>query len=231
MTGIIGAMRVEVESICAAMSNRTVKIISGIEFNCGVLYNSPVIVAQCGIGKVSAAVCAQIMISVFGAKRIINTGVAGGLEAGMHQGDIAIAHGFVEHDMDTTPLGDAPGYLSGLNIVVLPCDTKLIDTIMQISASNFSHTTYGGIIATGDQFVASKERSDFIRTTFNAIACEMEGGAIAHVCYMAGIPFAAVRCISDNADGEAGLSYSDFVGIAAERCAQIVLSIFRRTSE
>ncbi len=231
MIGIIGAMSVEVDSICAAMTDRSIKTVSGIDFNTGILYNSPVVVARCGIGKVSAAVCAQIMISVFGANRIINTGVAGGLADGMRQGDIAVATGFVEHDMDTTPLGDAPGYLSGLDIIELPCDKTLGDQIFAISSLNSDYSTLRGIIATGDQFIASRERSEFIRSTFSACACEMEGGAIAHVCFMAGVPFAAVRCISDNADGEAGLSYGDFVGIAAERCAQLVLSLFRRVSE
>jgi len=231
MTGIIGAMSVEVDSICAAMSNREVKTVSGIDFNCGILFNSPVVVARCGIGKVSAAVCAQIMISVFGAGRIINTGVAGGLANSLRQGDIVVASGFVEHDMDTTPLGDAPGYLSGLDIIQLPCDNMLAGQIFELSSKNSGYSTLKGLIATGDQFIANRERSDYIRDTFDASACEMEGGAIAHVCFMAGIPFAAVRCISDNADGEAGLSYSDFVGIAANRCANLVLDLFRRTSE
>lgn len=231
MTGIIGAMAVEVESICAAMTDCTVKTISGIDFYSGILFNSPVVTARCGIGKVSAAVCAQIMISVFSADRIINTGVAGGLAAGMRQGDIVVATGFVEHDMDTTPLGDAPGYLSGLDIIELPCDKALGQQLYSLSAADSSYSTAAGVIATGDQFVASRERSDFLRTTFGACACEMEGGAIAHVCFMAGIPFAAVRCISDNADGEAGLSYGEFVGIAAKRCAALVMSLFNRRSE
>lgn len=230
MIGIIGAMDIEVNSIAAAMADAEKQTISGIPFVSGKLSGIPAVIAKCGIGKVSAAVCAQILISVFRVDKIINTGVAGGLAPVLRQGDIVAATGFVEHDMDTTPLGDAPGYLSGLDIITLPCDNELSELAATVSAQSQEYSTVRGIIATGDQFIASRERSDFIRSTFNAAACEMEGGAIAHVCYMGGIPFAAVRCISDNADGEAGMSYADFSVIAAERCAQLVLELFRRMS-
>lgn len=228
MIGIIGAMEIEVRSIAAAMTDAETKTISGIPFVSGKLSGTPAVIAKCGIGKVSAAVCAQILISVFNVEKIINTGVAGGLAPELRQGDIVVASGFVEHDMDTTPLGDAPGYLSGLDIITLPCDKELSELAADVSAQTQDYSTIRGIVATGDQFIASRERSDYIRTTFNASACEMEGGAIAHVCYMGGIPFTAVRCISDNADGEAGLSYADFSVIAAERCANLVLELFRR---
>lgn len=231
MTGIIGAMEIEVRSITAAMTDTETKTISGIPFVAGKLNGSPAVIAKCGIGKVSAAVCAQILISVFNVDKIINTGVAGGLAPELRQGDIVVASGFVEHDMDTTPLGDAPGYLSGLDIITLPCDEEISGLAAAVSAQNKDYNTLRGIIATGDQFIASRERSDYIRTTFNAAACEMEGGAIAHVCYMGGIPFTAVRCISDNADGEAGMSYADFSVIAAERCAGLVLEIFGRMAQ
>lgn len=231
MTGIIGAMEIEVRSITAAMTDTETKTISGIPFAAGKLNGSPAVIAKCGIGKVSAAVCAQILISVFNVDKIINTGVAGGLAPELRQGDIVVASGFVEHDMDTTPLGDAPGYLSGLDIITLPCDEEISGLAAAVSEQNKDYNTLRGIIATGDQFIASRERSDYIRTTFNAAACEMEGGAIAHVCYMGGIPFTAVRCISDNADGEAGMSYADFSVIAAERCAGLVLEIFGRMAQ
>ncbi len=231
MFGIIGALSIEIENIKASMTEKELCSISGIDFIKGKLFGHDTVLAMSGIGKVSAAVCAQIMISVFDAERIINTGVAGGLATELCQGDIVVADCFVEHDMDTSPTGDPYGYLTGLDTVQLPCSSELSDMLYELSAKCGDYHTIRGIIATGDQFVASTERSDFIRNTFGASACEMEGGAIAHVCFMAKIPFAAVRCISDNADGEAGLSYLDFVGFAAERCAGLVLDFFRGYTE
>ena len=229
MTGIIGAKSIEIERIAAAMTDKDERAISGISFITGTLHGKDVVLAISGIGKVSAAVCAQIMISVFGADSMINTGVAGGLAAGLRQGDLVVADSFVEHDMDTSPTGDPYGYLSGLDTVELPCDKGLSDAFFALASAKGEYSTLRGVIATGDQFVASTERSAFIRDTFGASACEMEGGAIAHVCFMANIPFAAVRCISDNADGEAGLSYWDFVGIAAVRCSELVIEFFRES--
>ena len=231
MTGIIGAMKIEVESIAASMTYKRERIISGISFISGRLYGQSVVLARCGIGKVSAAVCAQILISVYKVDSIINTGVAGGLAAELRQGDIVVASGFVEHDMDTSPIGDPVGWLSGLDTIQLPCGEELADRLYKIASANDNYATLRGIIASGDQFVASAERAEFIRSTFGAAACEMEGAAIAHACFMAKIPFAAVRCISDNADGEAGMSYADFSAIAADRCAKLVLDTFAEAAE
>ena len=115
MTGIIGAMDVEVAAIQAAMQHTTQTVISGIPFTAGTLYDREVILARCGIGKVNAAVCAQIMISVFGVTELINTGVAGAVAHGIRQNDIVIAKNFVQHDVDTSAIGDPVGFVSTVN--------------------------------------------------------------------------------------------------------------------
>ena len=122
MTGIIGAMKIEIEALNAQMENRQTKTVSGIEFTSGTLCGREVVTAVCGIGKVFAAMCAQTMILLYSPDRIINTGVAGSLSTKLNIGDIAVSDFVVEHDMDTSPLGDPVGMISGINIVDIPAD-------------------------------------------------------------------------------------------------------------
>lgn len=117
MTGIIGAMKIEIEALNAQMENRQTKTVSGIEFTSGTLCGREVVTAVCGIGKVFAAMCAQTMILLYSPDRIINTGVAGSLSMKLNIGDIAVSDFVVEHDMDTSPLGDPVGMISGLSLI------------------------------------------------------------------------------------------------------------------
>lgn len=223
MIGIIGAMSIEAEQLTAKLGEPKTRVLSGITFHSGRLCGHDVVIAVCGAGKVNAAVCTQLMITAFGADRIINTGIAGGLADGMRQGDFVVASAFVQHDMDTSAVGDPVGFISGINVIELPVDEKLSELLTQAARSTGEQAVTSGIVATGDRFIADRAESLRIAERFSAVACEMEGGAIAHVCYMAGVPFAAVRCISDNADGSAGLTYDRFRCIAADRSAGIVI--------
>ncbi len=227
MTGIIGAMEIEINSIKDAMQCVESRTISGIPFYKGKLYNRNAVLARCGIGKVNAAVCAQIMISVFGVDEIINTGVAGAVAHGVRQSDIVIAESFVQHDMDTSPIGDPVGFVSTVNKIYFEADKEIISRLK--SAVPRDTTDIIGVIATGDRFVADKAYNEILRSRFNAAACDMEGGAIAHVCTLAGVPFGAVRCISDSADEKASMDYPEFAAKAAKSCAQIVLEYMRET--
>ena len=161
MIGIIGAMGIEVEQLKASLNDIETTVISGIEFYSGKLSGKDVVVAACGIGKVAAAVCAQTMILKFEPKLIINTGVGGTLTERLGVGDIAVADFTVQHDMDTSPLGDPLGLISGINIVKIPCcesATKLLsDSIDKVG----SLKSVVGTIASGDQFVNSRERKEF----------------------------------------------------------------------
>ena len=212
--GIIGAMSVEVEALKERLDDATVKTVSGIEFYSGMLCGKQVVVAKCGIGKVFAAICAQTMIVCFGVTHIINTGVGGALSDNLSTLDVAIADGVVQHDMDTSPIGDPVGLISGINKIVLPTSKSMRDAAMT-AASELGVKYEIGIIASGDQFIASLERKQFIRKQFSAISCEMEGAAIAHVCYVSGVECLIIRCISDSASGEATMEYPEMVKHAA----------------
>ena len=225
ITGIIGAMDVEVESIAANLQNVEHRVISGIPFSKGLLSGRQVVLARCGIGKVNAAVCAQIMISAFGVNEIINTGVAGAVVKGVKQNDIVIAERFVQHDVDTTAIGDPIGFVSTVNKVFFETD-KGISSRLKAAIGNKART-HLGTVATGDQFIADKKSGKKIHERFNASACDMEGGAIAQVCALAGIPFGAVRCISDSADEKAHMDYPEFAAKAAATCAAMVMEYFR----
>ena len=131
MTGIIGAMKIEVETIKALMENKKSEVISGVEYIAGTLHGKEIVIAVCGIGKVAAAMCAQTMILKYAPERIINTGVGGSLSEKLAIGDIAVAESLVQHDMDTSPLGDPIGHISGINIVNIPCDEKVVDTLVK----------------------------------------------------------------------------------------------------
>lgn len=120
MTGIIGAMSSEVEKLLEQMEEDKTEKISGITYHSGMLAGRQCVVAQCGIGKVAAAVCAQTMFLRYAPSELINVGVAGGIGSGVHIGDVVISSGLVQHDMDTTALGDKKGFISGLNLVVIP---------------------------------------------------------------------------------------------------------------
>ncbi|MBQ1397844.1 MAG: 5'-methylthioadenosine/adenosylhomocysteine nucleosidase, partial [Clostridia bacterium] len=175
--------------------------------------------------KVNAAICAQIMLSSFGVGEIINTGVAGGIVKGIRQNDIIIAERFVQHDVDTTAIGDPIGFVSTINKVYFDTD-KGITSRLKAAIGNKARTTIG-TIATGDQCIADKKTVKKIHERFNASACDMEGGAIAQVCALADIPFGAVRCISDSADEKAHMDYPEFAAKAAATCAAMVMEYFR----
>lgn len=222
MIGIIGAMDIEVAILRDKMVNPTVETISGVDFIRGKLEGRDVVLARSGVGKVFAAICAQTMILKYGVKAIINSGVAGTLTGELHIGDVAISTACVQHDMDTSPVGDPVGLLSGINVVELPADTTLVGELDKVCAdAGVNHRL--GVIATGDQFVATHERRDWIRDQFKAIAVEMEAGSIAHVCYVNKVPFASIRVISDEASGDVHVDYMTFVKKAAATSSDITL--------
>jgi adenosylhomocysteine nucleosidase len=219
--GIIGAMRVETDTLKAQVTDAVKETVSGIEFVSGKLYGKDVVVAQCGIGKVFAALCAQTMIIRFGADKIINTGVAGTLFDKLGILDIAVATEVVQHDMDTSPLGDPVGLISGINVIKIPASRSLADDVEKAAAS-LGINCLKGVIASGDQFINNAEKKSYIHSQFDAIACEMEGAAIGHVCYVNGVDFAIIRAISDNASGEADIEYPEMVRRAAAQSAAII---------
>ena len=211
--GIIGAMQIEIDGLKAAMTDCREERISGITFTSGLLEGVPVVCAVCGVGKVFAALAAQTMILRYAPRALLNTGVAGGLDEGLRVGDIVLADAVVQHDMDTSALGDPVGLLSGINIIKIPTDKALLRALCAATEAQ-GLTPHVGTVATGDQFIATQRPKQKMRVRFGAIACEMEGGAIGQVAYVNGVPFAVLRAISDGGDG---MEFSQFVALAAAR--------------
>ena len=221
--GIIGAMKVEVDAICASVTDPKEETVSGIRFVTGCLCGRPVVVAQCGIGKVYAAMCAQTMILRYQPAVILNTGVGGCLTDKLSIGDIAIADHVVEHDMDTSPLGDPVGFISGLDQIYLSCTPAVVECLAAC-ATELGIPYTRGIIASGDQFISSEAKKKWIHEQFDrdergtCVACEMEGAAIGQVCCVNGVPFGIVRAISDKDDA---MDYSMFVVKAADMASRV----------
>jgi adenosylhomocysteine nucleosidase len=221
--GIIGAMKVEVDAICASVTDAKVETVSGIRFVMGCLGGRPVVVAQCGIGKVYAAMCAQTMILRYQPAVILNTGVGGCLTDKLSIGDIAIADHVVEHDMDTSPLGDPVGFISGLDQIYMSCTPSVVKCLADCADElNIPYTR--GIVASGDQFISSEAKKKWIHEQFDrdewgtCVACEMEGAAIGQVCCVNNVPFGIVRAISDKDDA---MDYSMFVVKAADMATRV----------
>lgn len=225
MIGIIGAMEMEVEGIKEAMTQKTVKTVAGIEFTSGLLSGVECVTARCSVGKVNAAACAQIMILLYQPSAIVNSGVAGGIGKGVHIGDVVIGTSCVEHDMDTTPVGDPPAFISGLNLVNLPCDERLSAIVEEQAKSIYEGQVLRGVIATGDQFISDAEKCIQLNEDFQAIACEMECGSIAHVCCMNQVPFVAIRSISDNANESGSVDYLTFARESAQKAAKLLTAV------
>lgn len=222
MIGIIGAMRIEVETIKSLMEGKRSETVSGMEFVSGTLHGREIVVAVCGIGKVAAAMCAQTMILKYSPECIVNTGVGGSLDPELDICDVVVAESLVQHDMDTSPLGDPVGLISGINIVNIPCDGGVVAALLKAADALGGVRTATGIIASGDQFIADAESKKRIVDLFGAKVCEMEGAAIAQVCYINAVPFAIVRAVSDCADGSSHMAYAEFLPNAAATAARII---------
>ncbi len=225
MIGIIVAMEKEMQAL--AIENAQKETHGGISFTRGVVGGKEVVAAVCGIGKVFAAICTQTMLLVYAPECVINCGVAGSLSEKLHVFDIAVGTGAVQYDMDTTPLGDPRGLISGLDIVEMPTDAALSEKLLA-AAERLGLAAHSGLIATGDRFCASAADKNEILKDFPAIACEMEGGAVAQVCCAAHVPFCLFRAISDAADGEAPVSYETFV-IEAAKNAGLLMTAFLKS--
>lgn len=225
LLGIIGAMDVEVEGLKAVMDEPEIEVVSSVKYYKGKINGTECVVATAGVGKVNAAVCTQTMILKYSPDAIINIGVAGSLADELGTGDIAVADKVVEHDMDTTPLGDEAGFITGIDTVYMNCDEKLSQSLLEAAKEIEGINVKSGVIASGDQFIASQEQRTKIIDNFGAIAAEMEGASIGHVCTMSGVPFGVLRAISDGANGDSSMDFPAFVKLAAKNSINIILKL------
>ena len=226
MIGIIGAMQSETEALISRLVSPEKENVSGVAYTRGMLEGQEVVIATCGVGKVFAAICAQTMILRYTPALIINTGVAGSLSKKLGIGDVAVAASLVQHDMDTSPLGDPVGLVSGINKVYFEADASIAARLAACVKEEGANALLG-VIASGDQFICDSAKKAWIADTFSAVACEMEGAAIAHVATVNNTPFAVLRAISDEADGEASMDFPTFVRIAAARSVAVLCRFLR----
>lgn len=226
--GVIGAMQMEVDNLKEALKDTTTVTYSGVEYVCGKINDTEVVAAVCGIGKVFAAICTEAMILKFDVDMVINIGVAGALTKDLGVLDVAVANNVVQHDMDTSALGDPYGLISGINEILLPANPsmcKLLGDCLQDKGVHYMT----GTIASGDQFVATEEKKTWIRSHFEAIAAEMEGASIGQVCYINKVPFAILRSISDSEGG--AMDYQTFAEKAAILSIEVVVDFINRAGE
>jgi adenosylhomocysteine nucleosidase len=227
--GIIGAMEEEVTNLRKSMSVVTTKNVIGLDYYVGMLEGSShsIVVVSSGIGKVNAALCAQVLVDMFAVDAIINTGVAGAISGKLKIGDVVVSTDAMYHDFDTTACGDEPGIISRMGTSFFPADADLIDKAIQ-SAEELGLNAVAGRIATGDQFISNQERKDEIRNLFSPLCCEMEGAAIAHAAYLNMIPFVIIRAISDNANENSDVNFETFFRDVAVKSAEIVKKVIEK---
>ena len=232
MIGIIGAMDIEVNGIISNMTDRKTEYISGSAYTSGKIDDKECVVVKCGIGKVNAAIVAQTIILKYKPDIIINTGVGGSTSLNTHIGYVVIAENVIQHDMDTTAIGDKRGtvFLPEGNIDYIPCSEKIVERLEK-ACENIGETHYvRGTVATGDQFITGNERRSGLNQNFNAIACEMEGGSIGQVCYLNKVPFGIVRAISDSmSEEDDAVEYSVFSRSAAKKSIDIIVEFIKNS--
>ena len=217
--GIIGAMDIEIQTLKEKIENLTVTEKTGTEYYEGTLQGLPVVLVKCGIGKVNAAIGAQILCDLFGVTHIVNTGIAGSLCAQQDIGDMVISSDVWHHDFDCVAFGYPMCKIPGMP-QSFAADEKLIALAKNAAAQTGSNVRIGRV-ASGDQFVADPKLKEQIISRTQALCTEMEGAAIAQTAYRNGIPFVILRCISDKADNSAEMDYPSFEAMAAQRCAQV----------
>ena len=225
MLGIVGAMPAEVEGLLADLQGVSKIQVGPFELWRGTLETKEVLVARCGIGKVNAAALTQTML-VYGVTRLVFTGVAGALGAGLKVGDIVVSSDALQHDVDATAFGHALGEVPG-ETLAWTADATLRRVALQAAAGLGGVRTVSGRVLSGDQFIADTEKAAWLRDTFQGVCAEMEGAAVAQVCAKWGVPFVVVRSISDSADGDAETSFETFMPTAAARANALVKEMVR----
>ena len=217
--GIIGAVKDETEPLFGQLEASVQSTTASITFTSGTLHGKQVIIATSGIGKVNSSLCTQLLMSEFHCTHIINIGTAGAIDDSLKTGDVVISSEVIEHSVDLSPLGYKKGQIPGMAVLAFPADANLVMLAEKV-AQSFQNLQYSkGRIVSGDSFIASEESKEAIHTEFNALAVEMEGAAIGHVCFLNDIPFVVIRSISDGAGSNASESYEAHANeLALESC-------------
>ncbi len=223
MIGIIGAMEEEVAALKDSMEVQETTEQASMIFCKGVLCGKEVVIVRSGIGKVNAGICAQILVDRFGADTLINTGIAGSLDAKIDIGDMVISTDALHHDMDATEFGYPIGQIPRMEVLSFPANEELLKKAVQSSEkANPDIHTFTGRIASGDQFIASREIKDRIVENFHPLCVEMEGAGIAQAAYLNQVSYVIIRAISDKADNSASIDYPTFERQAIAHSVRLV---------
>ena len=224
MIGIICAMQIEADGIIALCENVKTTTHAKMKFTLGTLHGKDVCIVVCGVGKVNAAMCALMLIEKYKPNLVLNSGVAGSLSPIVGIGDIVVATKSVEHDMNGTALGDKQGEITfpDGNMMFFECD-KQASTLLAAICKEIPDTKVAqGIIASGDIFVSDRKQRFKINDRFGALACEMEGAAIGHVCVRCEVPYGIIRAISDDLDENKGMDFVKFCELASKKTVAAV---------
>ncbi len=230
MIGIICAMQIEADGIIALTKNTETKTYAGMKFTTGTLNGKEIVTVICGAGKVNAAMCTYALIEKYDPDVIINSGVAGALSPIVRIGDIVVATKSVEHDMNTCALGDRQGEVSFPDgkVMFFECD-KAVSALLAAVCKEIPDTkTAQGIVASGDIFVSERNSRLRLNDRFGAIACEMEGAAVGHVCYCCKVPYGIIRAISDDLSENEGMDFVKFCRLASKKTVQAIIGFVER---
>lgn len=226
MIGIIGAMEEEVIKLKAQMTDVEVKTKACMQFNKGKFNGKDVVIVRSGIGKVNAALCAQILSDDYHVTSIINTGIAGSLDNDINIGDIVLSADAMQHDVDAVAFGYELGVIPRMETSVFTADSKLVELAKKACETvNPDIHVFTGRVVSGDQFIADKAVKERLITNFHAMCTEMEGAAIAQAAYLNNIPFLIVRAISDKADNSAEMDYPSFEAKAIEHTVKLMSAL------
>lgn len=226
MLGIIGAMDEEVAKVKEQMEDVETKQIASMEFLKGTVKGHPVVVVRSGIGKVNAAMCTQILADIYHVDAVINTGIAGSLNADINIGDIVLSTDALEHDMDAVAFGYPAGQIPRMDTLSFKADEQLRRTAKEICEKvNPDVTVFEGRVVSGDQFISDKQKKEWLIENFAGYCTEMEGAAIAHAAYLNDIPFLIIRAISDKADDSASVDYPAFEAKAIEHSVRLLIAL------
>lgn len=229
MLGIIGAMEEEVAKFISDMQDKEVVTRAGLDLYRGKINSKEVVVVKSGIGKVNAALCTQVLIDTFDVDAIINTGIAGSLDAKIDIGDIVLSKDVLQHDVDATNFGYPLGQIPRMDTLSFPGDDKMIEVAGEACKAVLPQVgLHVGRIVSGDQFISSREVKNNIVANFGGYATEMEGAAIGQVAYVNKVPFLVVRAISDKADDSATMDYPAFEAMAIENMVSLVKEFIDR---
>lgn len=223
--GIIGAMEVEVASLVKKLQNKVRVEKAGNAFFEGTLNGLKVVVVRCGVGKVNAAMCVQILCDCFDVSCVVNTGIAGSLDAQLDIGDLVVSKDVIHHDFDCRIFGYAMGQVPGMGVAAFPADKEMLESAWAAAQQIHPEHVRMGTVASGDQFISTPEQKQRIVADTGAVCAEMEGAAIAQAAYRNGIPFVVIRAISDKADNSAQMDYPTFEAMAAKRCADVTQTL------